>query len=238
MTGGFYLCLCWGTLTLQNTWLRKTGGSKKLQKGSQTQLVRLLVSSPIYTWRRPETKDALKTFSGMASWQKTPPSVWGLTVKMLMERDGPSPSSSSSCSLETVFAIRLRTKRAGRTTARAPHKNECSRTLLLYATSALHASKRNLELISAFRRPLICVVPTRCFFIAPRRLRMFQVLLKWASEQQNLTCPFLICHWWWNKWDQSPSPADPMSSERPGWWFSQWSDTHRQSGSHSGSAKK
>lgn len=81
-------------------------------------------------------------------------------------------------------------------------------------------------------------VPTRCFFTAPGRLRRFRALLKPASEQPNLTCPFLICHWWWNKWDPSPSPADPKSSGRPGWWFSQWSDTHRQSGSHSGSAKK
>lgn len=55
--------LCCGTLTLQNTWLRKTEGSKKLQKWWQTQHVHLLVSSPINTWRHPEKEEALTTFS-------------------------------------------------------------------------------------------------------------------------------------------------------------------------------
>lgn len=55
--------LCCGTLTVQNTWLRKTEGSKKLQKGSQTQLLHLLVSSPINTPRHPEGEEASTTFS-------------------------------------------------------------------------------------------------------------------------------------------------------------------------------
>lgn len=55
--------VCWGTLTLQNTWLRKTGGSKTLQKRPQTQPVHLLVSSPINTWRHPEREEASTSLS-------------------------------------------------------------------------------------------------------------------------------------------------------------------------------
>lgn len=58
------------------------------------------------------------------------------------------------------------------------------------------------------------------------------------TEQHKLTCPSPVCCWWWNKWGQSPSPADPESSERPGWWSSRWSDTPHRSGSRTGSAKR
>lgn len=63
---------CCGTLTLQNTWLTKTEGSKKLQKRWQTQHAHLLVSSPINTWRPPEREEALTTCSdGVCSAEHT-----------------------------------------------------------------------------------------------------------------------------------------------------------------------
>lgn len=173
----------WGTLTLQNTWLRKTGGSKRLQKRPQTQLVHLLVSSPINTWRHPEREEALTSLSDWFYREHLHQSGGGLTVKRVTQRATPSPSSLSSCSPEMVLAIRLRMKRVGRMMPRAPHRNECRRTLLLYATSALHENKWNLDLISGERqKPLICSEPPCCFSFAARCLRLCLALVKWASE--------------------------------------------------------
>lgn len=52
------------------------------------------------------------------------------------------------------------------------------------------------------------------------------------------TCPALVDCWWWNKWGHSLSPADPKSSEQPGWLSSRWSDKSHQSGSHTCLAKQ
>lgn len=54
----WWICVCriLGTLTLQNTWLGKAGGSKKPQKRSQTPLVHPLVSTPINTWLLPVSR--------------------------------------------------------------------------------------------------------------------------------------------------------------------------------------
>lgn len=131
-----YVCIVFVTLTLQNTLLGKAGGSKRLQRRSQTQLVHLLVSSPINTSLLPVRHKTWK--ENILYYDVTTSLVqillaWlsGLTVQMETNRAVPSPSSSSSCSLERVFTMKLRMKRVGRTKPRAPQKNEFRRMLLL-----------------------------------------------------------------------------------------------------------
>lgn len=48
----------------------------------------------------------------------------GLTEMTVRVQPMLSPNSSSSCSLEKVFTIKLRMKRTGRKKPRAPHKRE------------------------------------------------------------------------------------------------------------------
>ena len=137
--------MCWDcmflTLTLQSIWPGKAGGSKTPRKRSQTQLVHLLVSSPKcaslfpvrHVLNRQNKVCTSKKLRKTQNEMRFSSSAWlrGLTVQMETVRAVPSPSSSSSCSLESVCTMKLRMKRAGRTIPRAPHRNEWRRTLLL-----------------------------------------------------------------------------------------------------------
>lgn len=253
--------MCWDcmflTLTLQSIWPGKAGGSKTPRKRSQTQLVHLLVSSPKCASlfpvrhvlnRQNKVCTSKKLRKHRTKWDFLPlrdsgdlPCRWRRSERSLRP-------AAHLVALWRVCAQWSWGWRGQAGQYPEPRTGTSEDGRFCCSSHPPCAHKRGyLVIISYFPQRVISgasyLLRTRVIWVICSEVPpviLYQGKLASAineTEQHELTCPSPVCCWWWNKWGQSPSPADPESSERPGWWSSRWSDTPHRSGLRTGSAK-